>query len=103
MLAQIEMGPDTARKEFWSRVHWPLQSNSCKTRDDDDDDDDDDEIRLTNSPSRGTSFASTAQSSWEEVVLPKGVHALDQAASPSAADARLIRANCRPGVLRLLC
>ena len=102
VLAQIKMGPAEDREEFWGRVHWPWQSNSCKTEGEEDDDDDD-EVRLTDSPSRDTSLASTAQSSWEEVILPKAVHALDQAASPSAADARLILANCRSGVLRLLC
>lgn len=94
------MGPDTARKEFWGRVHWPLQSSSCKTRDDDDDDDG---IRLTSSPSQGTSLASTATSSCEKIVLPKAVHALDQATSPSATDVRRNRTNHGQGVLRLLC
>jgi hypothetical protein len=55
MLAQIRMGPDKAREEFWSRVRWPWQSIR-RTKEDND------ERRLTGDPSRNTSSASIAQS-----------------------------------------
>lgn len=73
------MGPDTARKEFWSRVHWPWKSISCEIEGND-------VIGLTDSPSRGTSLASTAQSGWEKVSPPEAIGAWDQVVSPSAAD-----------------
>ena len=80
ILAQIRMGPDTAREEFWSRVHWPWQSIRRE-------EEDNDEIRLTGDPSRTTSLASTAQSGWEKFVSPEAVRAWEEVVSPSAADA----------------
>jgi hypothetical protein len=63
----------------------------------------DDERGLTNSPSRGTRLASTAQSGGEKVVLPEAAHAQDRFVSLLAAHAHAISANHRPGVLRPLC
>jgi hypothetical protein len=66
MLAQMYMGPEDGRKAFWRRMDWSWESVVARQ---------DDEAELTGSPSRTTSFASTARSGLVEIVSPKAVDA----------------------------